>query len=126
TKQILYEKEEEDQRWDPLAYASCPRPPPYNQEAIEEAVGGGDVSATKQYQELKRELDTMELNAESQPTTSSGAVTRSKAKKENRLQLLREMPNGMSDTGAPVTTFAAVSVSKPPWLPRGMNLKRQL
>ncbi|KAG8147406.1 hypothetical protein E2320_022930 [Naja naja] len=69
---------------------------------------GSDFPAVAQYRELKRELDSIGDAAGTQPASSLGAVTRSKTRKENKLHPLREMPNGLTAAGVPVTTFVNV------------------
>ncbi|KAG8147161.1 hypothetical protein E2320_022872 [Naja naja] len=123
SKTILYAKEEERQ-WEPLEYASCPCPPPYNLQdmaaagaadlIVEDAAdgaGGSDLPAVTQYRELKHELDSIGDAAGTQSVSSLGVVTRSKARKENKLYPLREMLNGLTSEGVPVTTFVNVPLT---------------
>ncbi|ETE56808.1 hypothetical protein L345_17480, partial [Ophiophagus hannah] len=74
--------------------------------AQDEAEGkekGGELPAVSQYRELKHELDSMR---------PSGAVTRSRAKREQTpLYPLHEMPDGLTTEGVPVTTFVNVPLT---------------
>ncbi|XP_060539601.1 uncharacterized protein LOC117656147 isoform X3 [Pantherophis guttatus] len=112
---VLYGEEEEETRWDPLAYATCPPlPPPYNPNAAGAVVGlagaaaarssGGVPSTVRQYQQIKRESEEV-------PTPVRPPSPRKTRLQTKKMLPLREMPNGLTGAGLPVTTFVNVPLT---------------